>query len=353
MNIRKVLVVNDPAQAQLLYYSKLATGIKRLVETDDDYQTTTAFDQLATSPDSGPDAEGAGFNPAAVATDETIAQANLLRILGFGDFEGADIVEVLGAKGVAGVKQVSTLTLSALTATAGTELIVDIEFASADLRGEFASHLSDYKRKKSFVVPILAGDTVTTVAARLVADIQGIIDAGWAAWITASSAAGVVTITSTDAEITFKITTRGTAVVTAAFATTTAGYEGRNTYEQLKALRLETVNCAYGEEFKTKQVPQKGAKYSSYIIKKTVSRPDLVGLTGALGSIPSGVHEFEIYINEATAASVITELTKWLNANVAKRTMYTSTTAAGVLGGDPVDAQTVVDSTEPFTTGLI
>jgi hypothetical protein len=45
---KKILIVNDPAEAQLLFFAKIASGVTRLVETDDDYQTTTAFDQLAT-----------------------------------------------------------------------------------------------------------------------------------------------------------------------------------------------------------------------------------------------------------------------------------------------------------------
>src|SRR5688500_5078211 len=104
---KKILIVNDPAQAQLLFMAKLASGVKRLVETDDDFQTSTAFDDLATSPDTQSGAEGAGYLPADASTDETIAQADFLRIAGFGDFVGADIVEVIGAKGVPGAKQVS------------------------------------------------------------------------------------------------------------------------------------------------------------------------------------------------------------------------------------------------------
>jgi hypothetical protein len=346
---KKTLVINDPAQAQFLYYAKLASGVKTLVETSDAFGT--AFGNLSTSPDGAQTSEGTDYSPSQISDAAAVAQADFLRILGFGDFDKADIIDVVGAKGVAGQKQVSTITLSALTATAGTELIVDLEFQSADFRGEFASHLSDYKKKKTLVVPILSGDTVTTVASRIVADIQGIIDSGWAPWLTASSAAGVVTLTSTDPLVTFKATFGGTAVVTAVFATTSAGFEGRNTYHQLKGLRLETVLGEYVEDFKAKQVPVKGAKYSSYIIKKSVSRPDLSGIQGALNNIPTGVFEYELFINESSASSIITELTKWLNANVAKRTMYTATTASGVLGGDSSTTASTVASS-PFTTGL-
>lgn len=353
---RKVLVVNDAEQAKLLFYAKVASGVKNLIETDDDYQTTTAFDKLATSPDGAADAEGTGFSPASTSTNEAVAQADMLRILGFGDFEGVDIVEAIGAKAVSGQKQSSTLTLTIPNVVVGQEVNVSVTFISDDLRGEFASHLSDYKKPKVFTLVVKAGETATTLATRLVAQIQSTIDSGWASWLTASNVAGVVTLVSTDAKVTFSVAVSGSAIdagnATGVFATVTQGFSGRGTWDQLKSVRLETVNGAYVEDFKAKQVPIKGAKYSSYVIKKRVSRPDLKGQAGGINSIPSGDFEFHIYINESLS-TYIAALCKWLNANVAKRTMYTATTADAVLDGEDITSATSVDAATPFDTPLV
>jgi hypothetical protein len=353
----KVLIINDPAQAELLFFAKLATGLKRIVETDDDFQTSTPFDDLSTSPDTQSGAEGPGFNPAKPSHDETVAQADMLRVSGFVDLVGSDILEAVGSKCVPGQKQLSTLTFSIPgVLVPGEEVVINVEFLADDLRAEFATYFSDYRRTKQFVITVKPGETPTTLANRFVAHISQTIDSGWTACLTATSAAGVVTLTSTEPKITFRITLEGSAVVngniTAAFATSTPGYSGRNTYEQLKAVRLETVNYPYAEDYKIKQIPVKGAKYSSYTFKKQVARPDLQGTSGMLNSIPSGVFTFQLYINESLS-SYISDFTKWLNANVAKRTMYTAVTANEVLSGDASVTATVVDSVEPFTTPLV
>ncbi len=353
---KKVLIVNDAAQAQLLFFAKLANGVRRLVETDDDFQTTTAFDDLVATPDTQSGAEGAGYLPASPADDETIAQADMLRILGFGDLIGSEITEVIGAKGVTGVAQISTITFTVNSVVVGDEIEVALDFQSDALEGEFASHASDYKRKKIFTLVVAAAETATTLATKLVNDINGIIDSGWARWITVTSAAGVVTLTVTRPTIQVTATFSGTGVaaatLAAAFAVTTAGYGGRNTHAQLKSLRLETVNGPYAETNKTLQVPLSSAKYSSYLIKKTVSRTDLSGFSGGLNSVPSGTFELQIFVNESLSAYILA-LTKWLNANVARRIMYTSTTAAAVLAGDSATTATTVDATETFLTPLV
>jgi hypothetical protein len=314
----KVLIVNDADQVPLKYYSKDADGTETLLGAAD---------------------------PEAVQ----------LKIEGFADLEGADIAEVIGSKGVSAQKQVADITLTIPTVVVGEEVIVDLEFISDDLRGEYASHLSDYKKKKSFILVVKAGETATTLAAKLKAQIDAMIDSGWACPVTASAALGVVTLTSADAKVSFVAAFSGSAIdagnATGAFAVTTEGFSGRGLWDQLKSVRLETVLGAYVEDFKAKQVPQKGAKYSTYVIKKNVSRPDLKGFSGGINSIPSGQFELVLIINESLAA-LITEITEWLNANVASRTMYTADTPAEVLAGDAKSSAAAVDVT-PFHTPLV
>jgi hypothetical protein len=308
-------------------------------------------------PDTGPDAEGAGFLPATPTTAQAIAQADLLRILGFADLTAADVVEVIGSKGIFGQKQQATLTFTISSVVVGQEVTVDLEFRSDNNEGEFASHLSDYKRKKAFTLTVRAGETATSLASRLVSEINSIIDSGWAAWITATSSSGVVTLVSGKATVQFSASVHGSAItagnVAGAFAVTVDGYGGRNTYDQLKGLRLDTVAGHYAESKLTDQVPLKGAKYSSYLIKKKVSRPDLAGFTH-INDKPQGEFELQIFVNEANAA-YISDLTSWLNANVAKRTMYGATTAAHALANPETNlsTQTVVDAAAPFSTNLV
>lgn len=355
---KKQLIINDASQAPLLFFSILAGGTRRLVETDDDYQTTNPFDNLATSPDTQSGAEGADFLPAEVdSTSSLVAQADMLRIVGFADLVGANIASVVGTKGVPDQKQVSTLTFVISSVVVGEEIIVELKFASENFEGDFASHLSDYKLKRSLVLVVKAGDTATLLAERLVADINSIAESGWQSYLTASNVAGVVTLTSTKGSVSFKAVAKGSAIdaahATATFATTTVGYPGRNTYDQLKGVRLETSASVYphAPASVAGQLPIKGHKYSTYTIKKIVTRPDLVGFND-LNQEPSGKYELELIINETTCAAYITALTTWLNANVAVRTMYTATTANAAIAAENPSPTSVVDSAAPFTTGL-
>lgn len=356
----KRLIVNDPAQAQLLFLAVLAGGTQNVVETDDNFLTGEGesedpYGALASSPDTfgeGENTEGSSFSPASTSNGETVAKADMLRIVGFADLVGSDIQEVIGFKAVSGQKQISTLTFSVSNLQAGEEVIVDIDFAVSDLRGEFATHLSDYKRKRSFVIVTQAGDDAGKIAARLANDLKSIKESGWAAWIDATVNSNVVTLTGSDNNLSFTVRVNGgTSGVSATFATTQKNYEGRGTWEQLKSLRLETVLCPYGEPVKIDQVPIRGAKYSHYKIIKRVSRPDLAGLDGTINTVPVGDFELELFVNESLSG-YIADLTKWLNANVAKRTMYTAQSASAVLSGDSATVATSVDSTPPYTSPL-
>lgn len=357
----KRLIVNDPAQAQLLFLAVLAGGTQNVVETDDDFLTGEGesedpYGALASSPDTlgeGENPEGDSFSPASTSDGETVAQADMLRIVGFADLVGADIQEVIGFKAVPGQNQISTVTFTVGSLKPGEEIKVDIDFSASDLRGEFATYFSDYKRKRSFVITAKTGDDAPAIATKLVNDIKALKDSGWSSWIDATSNAGVVTLTGADPNIAFSVSVDGDAAgVTATVAVTQKNYEGRGTWEQLKSLRLETVLCPYGEPVKIDQVPIRGAKYSQYKIIKRVSRPDLAGLDGTINTVPVGDFELELFVNESLTG-YISDLTKWLNANVAKRTMYTATSASSVLSGDSATVVTSVDSTPPFTNPLV
>lgn len=359
----QTIVINDPAQVPVLFFAKLASGNWNLVETDDDFETSVPFDNLVASPDTQA-AEGDTTDealPASTATAELVAQADIMRIQGFGDFEGASISEVIGTKGCAEQKQVATITFagSGYTGLVGSEVTVAIKFASTNLEGEFATHLSDYKRTKFFTLTIASGETATTLAAKLVAEINHLNEGGFLQFVTATSSAGVVTITGKVGSVswasTFSGSATGTAALTAVEAVTTVAHEGRNTYEILKNIRLQTSGSVYPHALDqvAMQLPVKGAKYSSYLITKTVSRPDLTGNGGLNSSVGTATFQYLLFINETTCAAVISNITKWLNANAPVRKMYTATTAAAILSADTVVSATSVDAAAPFSTPLV
>lgn len=349
----KILIVNSAEQAKLLFYAKLASGNQNLVEEGDDFGA--AYGNLSTSPDTQTAEGTSSYRPVTPTTAQGVAQADLLKILGFGDFVGADIVEAIGSKGIAPVAQVQTVTFTIDTPTLGEEIVLNVKIIANNLRGEWASYSSDYTQKRTKVIVLTASDTATTVAAKLAVQLNAESETSQAIY-TAVPVAGVVTITSADPEVSFAITAEGSGVdsgsASIAVAETVAPFSGRGWFRQLEGIRLQTVNDAYAETSKTDQIPVNGAKYSRYAIKKRVTRDDLAGLDGTINTVPSGVFEFVLYVNESLAG-YISDLTSWLNANVAKRTMYTATTAAVAAATETPTTATSVDSSAPFSTPLV
>lgn len=353
-NISKTLIVNKAEQAKLLFYAKLASGVTNLVEAGDDFGA--AYANLSTSPDTqtGEGTSYAPITPSEANLGTEIAKADLLRILGFGDFTAADTIKVVGEKGILPVKQVATVTFTVNSPEAGEEINLEVKLNDAGFRGEFATHLSDYKRVKRFAVLLSASDTATTVAAKIKAQIDSEIESGVYYPLSASAAAEVLTLTSTDARVTFtaKLSSDSAESVSVAFAVTTPGYEGRNVYSQLIGIRSEAAVYPYMEAAKQDQFPIDGAKYSKYVFTKRVSRPDLAGLAGGLNSVPTGDFELVLYVNESLT-SYITDLTAWINANVAVRTMFTATSASAAIAGESGTTVTSVDSSAPYTNPIV
>lgn len=353
-NISKAIVINSADQAPLMFYAKLASGVANLVEAGDNFGA--AYANLSTSPDTQT-AEGTDYapiTPSAATLGTEIAQADLLRILGFADFTTADTIKVVGSKGILPQAEVATVAFTLGTPVAGDELTLEVRLVDAGFRGEFATHLSDQIRIKRFSVVIAAGETATTLADKIAAQLASEVESGVYYPLTGSAAAGTLTLTSTDARVTFtaKLSSDSPAYASIVFAVTTPGYEGRNVYTQMIGIRSEAGVYPYMEGRVQGQYPIKGAKYSQYIITKRVTRPDLAGLGGGLNDVPTGDFELVLYVNE-TLTSYITDLTAWLNAHVATRVMYTTTTATAAVTGETPTTATSVDASAPYTTPLV
>ena len=348
----KVLIVNDPAVAPLRFFARFADGEYNLVETDDDFGVAEI--DLATDPDTQT-AEGTTYSPVAPedgAVSVTFAEAGMMQITGFGQFENAAsdrnaVQSIVGAKGVPAQAQVGTLTFTLGTFTPGTTTSIMIKFASSGLIGEFSTWFSDYKKPKYYNIDTITGDTPTTVAARFASIVQQDLDSLAANLITVSAALGVVTITCISEQIYIEsVTAEGidyaTGDVGVAWAVTTDWYGGRNTWEQLKALRLQTPASVYPytQEVVSDQLPLKNATYSSYLITINWSRPDLQGGTVMNEGI-SGSNQFHIFINESTAADYLAAFIAWFNAGDRvgiTELMYTDTVAQDVIDTDATQA---------------
>lgn len=349
----KVLIVNDPAIAPLRFFARFADGQYNLVETGDNFGASEA--DLATDPDTQT-AEGADFTPVAAedgAVTATYLEAGMMQIGGFAQFENAAsdrnaVQKIVGAKGVPAQAQVSTLTVTFPgTFTPGTTTTVAIKFESSGLIGEFASWFSDYKKTKYYNIDTVVGDTVTTWADRFTATVQQDLDSLQANLITVANTAGVITITCISDQIYIEsVVGSGIDIeagdVALAHAVTVDWYGGRNTWEQLKAMRLQTPASVYpyAQESVSDQLPLKNGNYSSYLVTVNWNREDLQGGT-VMNQAISGSNQFHVFINQDTAADYLAAFIGWFNAGDRAgitEVMYTDTVAQDVIDTDAVQA---------------
>lgn len=295
-------------------------------------------------------ANGAWEKVANAANNPT---AKILRISGFGDLFASTVTKARGAKGIAGVPEISTLTFGAgflTTIGAGNQFTLRLDFTSSTLDSENANWDGRFGRPRYLTGLVKAGDTVTTLATRIKEMIEEDQNLMEVYLQSVSSAAGVLTLTTRGGNIKVKAYVEEDRV-NAVQAITQAAFEGRGSFEQLKTVRIETPVTNEPYTIDGVQLPIKGQLYSNYQVDFTVTRPDLSGASVANEGPVKGIYSLELFINQTSCAAYIAELTKWLNANVANRTMYTATTAGATVNETPTVA-TAVDIT-PFTTGLV
>jgi hypothetical protein len=219
-------------------------------------------------------------------------------------------------------------------------VVLPLYFESDNTEAEMASganYLYTFRRPRYYSVFIAAGETATTLAAKI-RDAVNADQYKTQVTLTATSAAGVVTLTARSNGLRFYIntdnvsgTSYGNAVtsghVTQTFATTQNGYEGRGTYQQLKTVRLQTESNVYPYSPDLKQQAiNNGNLYSTYRITQLIQRPDLGGNVG-LNAIPTGTFEYLLYVNQTGANTAGVKLDTWFNANSLVLVQYGATTA--------------------------
>lgn len=295
-------------------------------------------------------ANGAWEKVADPANNPTAA---ILRISGFADLFAGKVTKARGAKGIASLPEISTLTFAAnfLTAIgAGNQFTLVLDFKSTNLEVENANWDARYGRKRFLTCIVEAGDTVTTLAARVAEVIEEDQNLMEVYLSDVTSALGVVTLSTKRGGLSVKAYVEEDAL-NAVQAVTQPAFGGRGSYEILKTVRIETPARVYPHSMDDKELPVEGHLYSNYEVHQTVARPDLSGPSVANEGPISGSYGFELFVNQTNCPAFITDLTKWLNANVANRTMYPATTAAAAVADTPT--VTTVVSITPFTTGLV
>ena len=93
-------------------------------------------------------------------------------------------------------------------------------------------------------------------------------------------------------------------------------FEGINTYNKLKAKKVQTPGNVYPYSGNEDSFPVKGAKYTSIYIKKRIARPDLGG--GVVVNQESAMTaEFLLYVNESTCPDFVEGFLRFLTHNAA------------------------------------
>lgn len=274
------------------------------------------------------------------------AAAERLVITGFGQLDKEKISVARGTKGVAPQKQESVVNFadSAIASAVGGELVVKFKIKSFNLESEFAQWNGEYKEHKTYVLPVIAGDTSETLAQKLKHSIDqehqdpytGLLVAGA---VSENGTTGTFNLPVSgirkgfEFELIVEHDSKTAGNISVSMSNTKEAYEGRGSYRQLNILRLQTPGRMQPYNFEQKDLPIEGDLYSHYIVTFNVERPDLHGSAVANGQV-AGTFQLELYVNESRCAAWVTDFTKWLNANVAERHMHKADTANEVLGAN-------------------
>lgn len=284
---------------------------------------------------------------------------------GFAQLTKSALISAVGAKGVAPVLHQQRITIAPIAdvaAAVGGQATILIQLKSNNLQSEFEGPYASYKRGVPLLVEVRAGETAQSLAQQIKDNIdrntetaQQFITAsevitemgdtdnnattpdaptGSYSVIISTSYEGVEISTKVEPDNTFK------GKVTITSAVEVQGYEGRGSYRQLSAVRLQTPARVYPFSGDTEELPVKGDRYSSYLVTFHVDRPDLAG-GATINQSVGGDFQLHLFINETRAAGLITNLTGWLNTNAPTKLQYTATTAAAALAQPEATSTTI------------
>jgi hypothetical protein len=289
-------------------------------------------------------ANGAYEAAAGADAPAIIADTDLYKIEGFAELHRGKVRKAVKTLSIAPQKQAATLTITGSTFTPGKEISVEMIVKSSNLEHEFVQFDGRNQKNRFYNHAVRSGDTLTTIAARVAAAFNMDGENGGNVLVTATSAAGVVTITPGQPgwTVSFKIT--GSAIedgnLIFTFAQTAAAFEGRNVYRQMNVKRLQNPNRTYpyatGHYVAANEVPTEGAVYSSVIVEFEVDRPDLSGPEMQNSGPTKGIFGIELYFKENDAAVVTlrNDLVNWLKSAADLVEEYNATTAAAAVAAE-------------------
>jgi hypothetical protein len=341
------LVINRAADFPMLWYIKTAPGFN-LIETNDVF---TAGTKTLVSEGAGysPDADGVMADPDGVGAGTAIAIADVdaLNIVGHKWYRRGEVTRVTKSRGIGGQKQISTLAFALASPDAGAQIVLKITFSSWDEKGEYATHNSDFKVDKEFVIDLATGETPTTLATKVAAMFseQGQKEQRYFP-LTVTASGATITFTAKDEYTAFTMSVYGvtdtifggttvnqvsSGKVTPTVTVTQLNFSGRNNYANLRMEFPETNQKVYpfakGPE--AKQLISSSDVYSCFIIEESVppSYEDVHGL-GYQGN--RYVKSF-IYLNETTCKDQINYLVAYFNSVATTKVDMPATTPAAAL----------------------
>lgn len=286
------------------------------------------------------------------------ATADRLSIDGFVTLDKGGVLEAIGAKGVPAQLNQKKAAFAVNGVTELSQFILNITLKSVNFDSEFARWDANYQRTFKYPLIVRPGESADAIASRLNTALEEEAYQERPYIKVVVLAANEITLTTTDPGVTIHLKMEGDAVlegkVSVVVTEVQVGYEGRNTFEQLKSFRIETeatlrpldVNNAMRDG-----LPVKGGKYTSITFKKAVTRDELHGSAMADG-IQKGEYDYQLFIHEDLTQYLLA-ITSWLNANVAKRTMYKATTAVQATASpEAIDTATAV-AAAPYTAILV
>lgn len=229
-----------------------------------------------------------------------------------GNFKKDNIVHVYKRAYSAGVKEVATVTVPALTAGQVARLSIDVRLEQST-NSEYASAYLHFS--KPVDVEVIATGTATTDAAALKSAIEGLKDRFGTSYIKATVAGAVITITALDNNQrinSLKLYEEAASVnsiidpqydLKATGSVTTSGKLGFGDDEYMaKSVRMETLDNVRRDAIGADERPVLGGNYSQYTLRYKVAKSG-DGIVAAGESITT--HVFYVISGQVSAFETV------------------------------------------------
>ncbi|UJP64002.1 hypothetical protein [Mongoliitalea daihaiensis] len=332
----KSRIINAASHSPIRFFNKNSDGYS-LIGTQDDFT-------------------GDATNPASAAA--LLANADRIDIEGFVTLEKDNVTETIGALGVPYQTNEKRLTFAVNGVTEIYQFTLEIKLEALHFNAEFARWDAHFQRTFKYPLVVKPGDTAANIAERLeqVLKEEGFQDRPYVIFVSRDGAN--INIETSDPGLLIHVSAVGDVIRNGQVSVNTTeirvGYQGRNTFEQLRSYRIETEATLRPLDYHhtdRRGLPVPDAKYTSFTFGKVVEREELHGHAMADG-IQKGAYKYQLFVNEELTQYKLA-LTSWLNANVAKRTMFTATTPELAVASPELVQSATSKGTAPFRTPLI